>query len=152
MKRMRRLTSRVRTDKAQVGMVHLEHHDFDERRAHGGIQQQLFPYAPEPESKTGIEPKGVIYTKRWVVDLILDLAGYRTEANLVDRLAVEPAAGDGAFLGPMIERLVNSCRQLGRPITDCKHSLLAYEINRESARRARAACLQVLRCLGIDDP
>jgi adenine-specific DNA-methyltransferase len=152
MKRMPRLTSHLRTDKAQVGMVHLEHHNFDERRAHGGIQQQLFPYVPKPESQTGIEPKGVIYTKRWVVDLILDLAGYRTETNLVDRLAVEPAAGDGAFLGPMIERLVNSCRQLGRPITDCKHSLLAYEINGESARRARAACSQVLRGLGVDDP
>ena len=28
------------------------------------------------------EPKGVVYTKRWVVDLILDLAGYRPEEDL----------------------------------------------------------------------
>ena len=39
---------------------------------------------------------GVAYTKRWVVKLLLDLAGYRAESNLVDVLAVEPAAVDGA--------------------------------------------------------
>jgi len=60
-----------------------------------------------------VEVKGVVYTKRWVVDLLLDLSGYRDEANLVDAVAVEPAAGEGAFLGPMIERLVRSCRRLG---------------------------------------
>jgi hypothetical protein len=46
------------------------------------------------------EAKGVVYTKSWVVELLLDLANYRSDENLVDAVAVEPAAGDGAFLGP----------------------------------------------------
>jgi hypothetical protein len=47
-----------------------------------------------------------------VVELLLDLAGYRAEYNLVDAVAMEPAAGEGAFLGPMIERLAESCERL----------------------------------------
>jgi hypothetical protein len=97
-----------------------------------------------------VEPKGVVYTKRWVVELLLDLAGYTPESNLVDVLAVEPAAGDGAFLGPMIERLADSCRRLGRPLTDCADSLLAYELNEKSAERARTVAVEVLQQQGAE--
>lgn len=42
--------------------------------------------------------QGAVYTKGWMVDLILDLAGYAAGvANLRGR-AVEPAGGTGAFL------------------------------------------------------
>ena len=71
-----------------------------------------------------LEPKGVVYTKAWVVELLLDLAEYRSDNNLVDAVAIEPAAGDGAFLGPMIERLIASCRKFGRPLSDCRGSLV----------------------------
>lgn len=57
--------------------------------------------------------KGVVYTKGWVVDFLLDLAGYAEGANLVDTLAVEPAAGEEAFLVRMAERLILSCRRQG---------------------------------------
>ena len=90
------------------------------------------------------EPKGVVYTRRWVVDLLLDLAGYQSRNNLVDALTVEPSAGDGAFLGPMIERLVESCRRLGRPLSDCQDSLVAYELNAASAERTRALAVGIL--------
>jgi len=90
------------------------------------------------------ETKGVVYTKRWVVELLLDLAGYRSEANLVDAVAVEPAAGDGAFLGPMIERLADSCRRLKRPLSDCRSALIAYELDDTSAERARSLAASIL--------
>jgi hypothetical protein len=80
-----------------------------------------------------------------VVELLLDLAGYRSEHNLADAIAVEPSAGDGAFLGAMIERLMDSCERLGRSLSDCGHSLIAYEINEESAARVRALSAGVLR-------
>ena len=92
-----------------------------------GIQQPLFAPA-RPLPITPLEVKGVVYTKRWVVELLLDLSGYRSENNLVDSLAVEPSAGDGAFLGLMVERLIASCQRLGRPLPDCKDSLIAYEL------------------------
>ncbi len=98
------------------------------------------------------EPKGVVYTKRWVVDLLLDLAGFRSEINLVDTLAVEPAAGEGAFLGPMVERLIDSCESQGRPLSDCRNSLVAYELDDESADRARAFVIGVLTERGAKHP
>jgi adenine-specific DNA-methyltransferase len=112
------------------------------------IQQALFtPQAP-PRPEIPAEPKGVVYTKRWVVELLLDLAGYRAESNLVDAVAVEPAAGDGAFLGPIIERLAESCEKLSRPLSDCRDSLVAYELDEESADKARALAVGILMKCG----
>jgi hypothetical protein len=41
---------------------------------------------------------GVVYTKPWMVELVLDLAGYLPEKRLADMLALEPSAGDGASI------------------------------------------------------
>ena len=105
---------------------------------------------PRASQLSGLESNGVVYTKRWVVELLLDLAGYRSEANLVDTVAVEPAAGDGAFLGPMIERLVDSCQRLERPLSDCKSALIAYELDDVSAERTRGLAASILMKHGLN--
>jgi hypothetical protein len=114
-----------------------------------GIQLQILAPRTLPSPAAGIEQKGAVYTKRWVVELLLDLSGYSHEQNLVDALAVEPAAGDGAFLGPMIERLLASCRKLGRPLSECERSLIAYELDDSSAVRARALVQRTLEDRGV---
>jgi hypothetical protein len=96
-----------------------------------------------------VEIHGVVYTKPWVVELMLDLAGYVAEQNLVDKLAVEPAAGDGSFLVPMAERLITSCRRQARPLIECTHSLLGHELDPASAGRARQALLSRLLSLNV---
>ena len=53
----------------------------------------------------------MVYTKPWVVDLILDLAGYVADRDLVAARAAEPAAGAGAFVRPMVRRLYGIDRQ-----------------------------------------
>jgi adenine-specific DNA-methyltransferase len=108
-----------------------------------GIQQSFLPSVPVPRLAP-LEPKGVVYTKPWVVELLLDLAGYTSSANLIDSVAVEPSAGDGAFLSQMIERLADSCERLGRPMSDCRGSLIAYELDEASASRARTLAVEVL--------
>jgi adenine-specific DNA-methyltransferase len=108
-----------------------------------GIQQSFLLPTLAPRLPP-LEPKGVVYTKRWVVELLLDLAGYTSNANLVDAVAVEPSAGDGAFLGRMIERLAESCQRQGRPISDCYGSLIAYELDEVSAERARTLAVEIL--------
>jgi hypothetical protein len=95
------------------------------------------------------EPKGVVFTKPWVVELLLDLAGYVDKENLVDSVAVEPAAGEGAFLGPMALRLIRSCRRQGRPVSDCSSSLIAYELNDASVDVARLAVTMALHSSDI---
>src|ERR1035438_359581 len=118
-----------------------------------GVSQSCWHGGPVPlKPDSPVEAKGVVYTKRWVVDRLLDLAGYSPEDNLVDSVAVEPAAGDGAFLGPIIERLMESCRKLGRPLSDCRDSLIAFELDDESADRARALAAGVLKDRGVARP
>ncbi len=98
-----------------------------------------------------LDRKGVVYTKRWVVDFLLDLAGYTEDGNLVDSIVVEPAAGDGAFLVRMAERLILSCRRQGRSLTDCAQSLIAYELDEGSATYAKGAVGTLLRTMGVPD-
>jgi hypothetical protein len=119
----------------------------DAIRTTRGIQQSLLP----PPSVPAIprEARGAVYTKRWVVELLLDLAGYRSDSDLVNRLAVEPAAGDGAFLAPMVARLIDSCLGRNLPISACANSLVAFELDLESATRARQIVANQLVVRGI---
>jgi len=82
------------------------------------------------------EPRGVVYTRPWVADLILDLAGYRADEDLAARYAVEPSAGEGAFLVPMVRRLLASLTVHGRKLSDARESIHAYELDADSAARA----------------
>jgi hypothetical protein len=96
------------------------------------------------------EPKGVVYTKRWVVDLILDFAGYRTSEDLAARYAVEPSAGEGAFLLPMIQRLLDSIEKHGRSLDDARSALHAYELDQRSASLAIGLATDELLRRGMD--
>jgi adenine-specific DNA-methyltransferase len=110
--------------------------------------QTLFPLFTSPLTLPA-EKRGVVYTKPWVVDLLLDLAGYSSESNLVDAIAVEPAAGEGAFLASMARRLVVSCQRQRRDILDCTRSLIAYEIDEQTAETARRSVVHALTGLPV---
>ncbi|MFP5262017.1 MAG: Eco57I restriction-modification methylase domain-containing protein [Blastocatellia bacterium] len=90
-----------------------------------------------------------VYTLPWVVELILDLAGYTADINLVDMIAVEPAAGSGSFLKGMVERLIKSCRTQKRPFMDCLSSIRAYELDSSTAECARQSVITKLLALAI---
>ncbi len=95
-------------------------------------------------------PKGVVYTKPWVVDLILDLAGYRPEEDLAARYAVEPCAGEGAFLVPMVRRLLISMQRHNRPLSDARSAIHAYELDEGSATQAVELASAELRERGAE--
>ncbi len=87
---------------------------------------------------------GEVFTRRWVVDLILDLAGYRASADLGASVIVEPACGAGAFLVPIVERLVESCATHGRSVADMGPAIRAFDLldrNVDAARKSVAARL-----------
>jgi len=96
--------------------------------------------------------KGVVYTKSWVVELILDFVGYRVEADLATLVAVEPAAGEGAFLIPMLRRLLASLRSHGRTIEDARRAIIAYEIDKDAADLARQLVVAELVAHGFSRP
>lgn len=94
---------------------------------------------------------GAVYTRAWVVELLLNLAGYAAPRNLVDARAVEPSAGEGAFLLPMAARLLDSCRTQQRPWLDCLDSLRAYDIDATALRQCRRKLFQLLAAAGVSD-
>ncbi len=91
---------------------------------------------------------GEVFTRKWVVELILDLVGYTIERDLADFAAVEPACGTGAFLGPLVVRLSASCKRHGRPITDARDALRAYDLLPRNLDQARSVAIEVLQCDG----
>jgi len=103
----------------------------------------------KPLHQKPAEGKGVVYTKPWVTELILDLAGYVAEADLASAIAIEPAAGDGAFLLPMVRRLIKSCVIHNRALIECSTSILAYELNESSAENAKAVVVDALKNEGV---
>ena len=106
-----------------------------------GLKQEPVAASPEADVKVAdglprlvaAEPKGAVYTQPWVVDLILDLAGYRAEDDLAARYAVEPSAGAGAFLVPMVRRLMTSVAFHRRSVADVRESIRAYELDGDVA-------------------
>lgn len=93
---------------------------------------------------------GEVFTRRWVVELILDLAGYVPERDLASAVAVEPAVGEGAFLGPMIDRLVASCAVHGRRLADCQSTLAAFDVADTNVERARKLAVARLVDAGLE--
>ena len=94
---------------------------------------------------------GEVFTRRWVVDLILDLAGYTPDRDLAAMRAIEPACGAGAFLVPMAARLAESCRVHGRPIADAAEAMYAVDLMAENVAVARSAVVATLVDDGWDE-
>ncbi len=106
----------------------------------GRVQQLMLD--PKLATLTAIPEEAVqhgeVFTRRWIVELILDLAGYNADRDLASLVAVEPACGTGAFLGPMAARLSASCRRHGRSLDDAVGAICAIDLlphNVEASRR-----------------
>jgi len=91
---------------------------------------------------------GEVFTREWVVDLILDLVGYTPDRDLAELVAVEPACGTGAFLGPLVRRLSASCRAHGRQLADAQRALQAYDLLGRNVAKARNLVSQLLAADG----
>jgi hypothetical protein len=87
---------------------------------------------------------GEVFTRRWVVELILDLAGYTPDQDLAALRAVEPACGTGAFLGPMVDRLSVSLRKHGRSLADGANALRAFDLLSGHVATSRRVAVDIL--------
>lgn len=94
--------------------------------------------AEELANLEGIEERGAIFTRREVVDFILDLAGYTSDRPLHKLSLLEPSFGDGDFLFPVIERLLSAWQAIGnttRPLEALGSSIRAVELHRPTFNR-----------------
>src|SRR5258708_27076601 len=93
--------------------------------------QLTFPPEMNPLVLPLQEKNGAVYTKPWVVELILDLAGYTSESNLVERLAIQPAAVSIAFLVSMAPPLTISFQEQTPHIFVLTASLLGLVLDQD---------------------
>ncbi|MEU6088095.1 Eco57I restriction-modification methylase domain-containing protein [Streptomyces sp. NPDC047085] len=94
---------------------------------------------PLPTSLQVAVQHGEVFTRRWIVETILDLVGYTDDLDLADMRIVEPACGQGAFLIPIAARLSASCRSRGRSLLDASDAILAFDLLERNIQQSRAA-------------
>lgn len=95
----------------------------------------------------GTEERGAIFTRRTVVDFILDLVGYTSETDLHTKKLLEPSFGGGDFLLPAVERLLAARRRAmanGEPAPSIKHCITGVELHRSSYETTRLTLLSML--------
>ena len=92
---------------------------------------------------------GEVFTRRWIVDLILDLVGYTPDLDLGARRLVEPSCGTGAFLLPALDRLIESASAHDRTLGTLGPAIRAFDLLDANASRARKAVALRLQEAGL---
>jgi hypothetical protein len=104
-------------------------------------------------SSASIDARGAIFTRREVVDFILDLVGYTEDCPLATLRLLEPAAGHADFLIPVVGRLVRSYVAHGGNLKQAQKALgpaiRAFDAHAASVDQGRAAILAELGRLGV---
>lgn len=106
--------------------------------------------AMETLASAGVEARGAIFTRREVVDFILDLVGYTIDRPLHRLRLLEPSFGGGDFLLPAIDRLLSVWTR-DQGIECLSHAIRAVEIHSISFTETRTAVLERLRAAGLRD-
>lgn len=101
----------------------------------------------------GSEARGAVFTKQEVVEFILDLAGYTSDRPLHRMRLLEPSMGQGDFLTPIIDRLLEAYgREVGMAdnlLHDLGDCILAVELHHGSYDQTRDHVQRRLRSHGI---
>ncbi len=92
-------------------------------------------------ARAGVEARGAIFTKPEVVEFILDLAGYTADRPLHRFRLLEPSFGDGDFLLPIIERLLEAYARERAPaadvVADLQRAICAVEVHSKTVSRTK---------------
>lgn len=102
-------------------------------------------------AEAGIEERGAVFTRREVVDFILDLVGYTDDRPLTDLRLLEPSFGGGDFLLAAIERLLRSWIRTGKPepYRALANAIRAVELHRRSYEETQRKVVLHLEAAGI---
>ena len=102
-------------------------------------------------SQSGTEARGAVFTRREVVDFILDLVGYTPDQPLYDHPLLEPSFGNGDFLLAVVERLLDAWRSRAHrlPASDLACCIRAVELHETSFDSTRDKLVTQLCDAGI---
>ena len=104
-------------------------------------------------AQAGIEERGAIFTKREVVEFILDLVNYTADRPLHEIRLLEPSFGGGDFLLIAIERLLKawSKRQANAdPKEMLANAIRAVELHDDTFQATREKVIAVLKAEGLE--
>lgn len=93
---------------------------------------------------------GEVYTRRWVVEAILDLVGYTADRDLTRAKILEPSCGTGAFILPIIERLLDSAELHNTTFEDLTDTVLGIDLQQHHVIQTRRAVTDLLLERGAD--
>lgn len=88
---------------------------------------------------------GEVFTKRWIVGVLLDLVGYESSRDLAALTLVDPSCGRGAFLIPAVERLAKSLRDGPVEAGTLADAVAAYDLQESNVEHCRNTVATVLR-------
>ena len=90
------------------------------------------------------EIHGVVLTKPHIVELILDIAGYKVGEDLIAMKLLEPSCGHGAFLLPAVKRLLDTFRLSDGKLSDLKNAITAFDIDSEHVAKTKREIVNLL--------
>ncbi|MFJ3958884.1 Eco57I restriction-modification methylase domain-containing protein [Arthrobacter sp. NPDC090010] len=93
---------------------------------------------------------GEVFTRRWVVESILDLVGYTADRDLASMKLVEPSIGSGAFFIPVLERLIQSSQARGVGFTELRDCLFGLDLQQNHVEACRAKTFEMLIAAGAN--
>ena len=132
-------------------------HNLFARAEHPPRQLELSGFsladvANERRAEMGVEERGAIFTRREVVEFILDLVGYTDDKPLHRARLLEPSIGQGDFLFPAIERLFRALRSSGEranPVIALKDAIRGVELHHKTLEVMKARLVRVLKEEGL---
>jgi hypothetical protein len=87
---------------------------------------------------------GEVFTRRWVVEVLLDLTGYTADRDLGVLTLCEPSVGAGAFLVPIVERLIASAHRHGRRLEHLHGALRSFDLQGHNVEFCRSLIVPLL--------
>lgn len=118
--------------------------DYTSKEMQAAIEQ----LALNPE----VNSRGAVFTRREVVEFILDLAGYTADQPLHEKRLLEPSFGGGDFLLPIIERLLcawRAARPKGSEFEELADAIRAVELHHDTFRKTYIAVVELLKREGM---
>ena len=95
--------------------------------------------------------RGAVFTRREIVDFILDLSGYTEDIPLAQYRIMEPSFGDGDFLFPIIDRLFTSRKRFSDSTTTCLvDSIRAVELHRSTFASTKQRVVDHLKSFDVN--
>lgn len=92
---------------------------------------------------------GQVFTPEFMVQQMLDYAGYTAENGILKKHIIDNSCGDGAFLVCVVQRYISAARRAGWVDKSIRLGLVAYIHGVDLDKRAVAACRERLDAVAV---